>query len=448
MRKTTVSILVSMSSLAPLAQASGFLEDSKVSTSARTLYFEHDIREPNGVDQRQTDLGLRLDAISGFTSGSVGFGVDVLGLTGINLGGGLSSQSASSVNTVTPVDSDGHPVSSWSRLGANVKAKISDTELKVGSALAPNLPVVVANDGRVLPQIFEGAAITSTEINGLKINAGKLTHAAGRASTNYSGLTVSGATKGSNSFYYAGADWKVTPDLMLQYYFAQLSDFYNQNFLGGIYNYKISDGQYLKTDIRYFHSTPDGRAGNTGYVFNNAGGYASKPGEAKNDTWSAFFTYGLGGHAFTLGHQRISGDGAMPYISNNNLRDGEGRHEGEGGSTVYLFTDSMINSFVRAGERTTFGQYIYDFAASGVPGLKASVTYLHGDNIKDARGNGQEYSEWERDYRIDYAFQQGFLKDFAVSLRRANYRSEIPVAQGASDTDQTRLYLVYTHSFK
>lgn len=80
--------------------------------------------------------------------------------------------------------------------------------------------------------------------------------------------------------------------------------------------------------------------------------------------------------------------------------------------------------------------------------MKASITYLHGDNIKDARGSGEEYSEWERDYKIDYAFQQGILKDFAVSLRRANYRSGVPVSQGASDTDQTRLYLVYTHSFK
>ncbi|WP_412547289.1 OprD family outer membrane porin [Pseudomonas qingdaonensis] len=42
---------------------------------------------------------------------------------------------------------------------------------------------------------------------------------------------------------------------------------------------------------------------------------------------------------------------------------------------------------------------------------------------------------WERNYKIDYAFQQGFLKDFAISLRRANYRSGVPVSQGGSDVD-------------
>lgn len=101
MRKTTVSILISMSSVAPLVHAGGFIEDSKITASARTLYFENDTREPNGLDQRQTALGLKLDLISGFTSGPVGFGLDVQGLTGVNLGGGLSSQSPASVNTVS-----------------------------------------------------------------------------------------------------------------------------------------------------------------------------------------------------------------------------------------------------------------------------------------------------------------------------------------------------------
>lgn len=41
----------------------------------------------------------------------------------------------------------------------------------------------------------------------------------------------------------------------------------------------------------------------------------------------------------------------------------------------------MINQFARAGENTTFGQYSYDFAALGVPGLKASVAYLRGDDV-------------------------------------------------------------------
>jgi hypothetical protein len=108
----------------------------------------------------------------------------------------------------------------------------------------------------------------------------------------------------------------------------------------------------------------------------------------------------------------------------------------------------MINAFVRAGENTTFGQYTYDFSALGVPGLKASITYLHASDIKDATGNGDKYSEWERDYRIDYVIQSGLAKGVGFALRRANYCTEVPESQGGYDTDQTRFYVNYTYQFK
>jgi hypothetical protein len=65
--------------------------------------------------------------------------------------------------------------------GANAKARFSKTEAHFGSALAPNLPILVSNDGRLLPQTFEGGTIQSKEIDNLTINAGQLTHAMGRA---------------------------------------------------------------------------------------------------------------------------------------------------------------------------------------------------------------------------------------------------------------------------
>jgi hypothetical protein len=105
----------------------------------------------------------------------------------------------------------------------------------------------------------------------------------------------------------------------------------------------------------------------------------------------------------------------------------------------------MINQFARAGENTTFGQYSYDFARVGVPGLKAAFAYLHGTDIKATNGVGGDSSEWERDMRIDYVFQDGPLKGFGATLRRANYRGD---ATGIADQDQTRLIFNYTYAFK
>jgi hypothetical protein len=448
MKSNQVVVAASISLLSLNCLAAGFLEDSKSSVGLRTMYFENDNREAEGPDQRQTAQGARVDFVSGFSQGTVGFGLDVQGLLGLSLGGGIDHQSSATVNTVTPVDSDGSPVSSWTRAGGNLKAKYSKSELAVGTVLAPNLPILVANDSRVMPQNFEGGMLTSKEWDGLTLTGGKLTQGASRASSNYSGLAVSGGSKGSNDFTFVGGDWKPREDLLLQYYHSNLENYYSQDFFGLVHVFNIAENQSIKSDLRYFKSDSDGKNGSAGYFFNNAGGYADTPGKVDNNTWSAMFTYSLGSHAFMLGHQRVSNDGAMVYVSSGNVRGGNGSLEGQGGASVYLFTDSLINAFVRAGENTTYGQYSYDLAGAGVPGLKAYFIYLRGDDIKDAKGSDKEYSEWERDMRLDYVLQSGPLKNLAFSLRRGNFRTEVPNSQGGIDYDQSRLYVNYTYAFK
>lgn len=435
MKKSTLALAIALAAIAQQAAAAGFIEDSKASVSSRTLYFDNDKRE-GGADQRETATGLKFDYKSGFTQGVVGFGLDAQALVGVHLDGGRGHHPDN--NSFVPSDSDGSAVGSWSSASANVKARFSKTEAHLGGALAPNLPILIASDGRLLPQSFEGGTVTSKEIDNVTFNAGQLEHATGRASSNSTGLAVAGGTEESNKFRFGGADWKVTKDLTLQYYYANLEDYYKQHFLGLVHVYPISEGQSFKTDLRYFDSSSDGKNGQAGYRFNNNGGYAKNTGEVDNKTWSAMFTYTLGGSAVMLGHQRVSDDGGFVWVNQGNVLN-----EGAGGSSFYLFTDSMINSFVRAGENTTFGQYSYDFAALGVPGLRTSIAYLRGDNIK-AVGGGSDQSEWERDMRIDYTIQAGALKGFGTTLRHGAYRGS---GTGIEDQDQTRLIFNYTYSF-
>ena len=441
MYKSSLALAVALGVLAQQAGAAGFVEDSKLSLSSRTMYFDNDNRE-GANDNRESGQGFKLDYLSGFTQGTVGFGVDVQALYGIHLDGGRGHHPDNS--SFFPSDSDGSAVHDWARIGGNAKARFSKTEAHFGSALAPALPILVSNDGRLLPQTFEGGTITSKEIDGLTINAGQLTHAMGRASSNGTGLSVAGATEDSNKFRYGGADWKVTKDLTLQYYYSNLEDFYKQHFLGLVHVYPISEDQSFKTDLRYFDSSSDGKNGDAGYRFNNNGGYAKNAGEVDNKTWSAMFTYTLGGHSLMLGHQQISDDGGFVWLNQGNVVDGNGRPEGNAGASFYLFTDSMINQFAKAGENTTFGQYAYDFARLGVPGLKASVAYLRGDDVRNTNGNGT-FTEWERDARIDYVIQQGTFKGLGTSLRHGVYRGS--GGNSAADQDQTRLIFNYTYSF-
>lgn len=443
MYKSSLALAVALGVLAQQAGAAGFVEDSKLSLSSRTMYYNGDNREDHAKpgaerpDQRESGQGFKLDYISGFTQGTVGFGVDAQALWGIHLDGGEGYHKSG----FFPDDGKGS-AAQWARFGANAKARFSKTEAHFGSALAPNLPILVSNDGRLLPQTFEGGTIQSKEIDNLTINAGQLTHAMGRASSNRTGLSVAGSNAESNKFRYGGLDYKLTPDLTLQYYYSNLEDFYKQHFLGATHVFKIADDQSFKTDLRYFDSSSDGKNGNdSAYNFNNNGGYAKNTGEIDNKTWSAMFTYTLGGHALMLGHQQVGDDGGFVWLNQGSLSNDSGTSEGAGGSSFYLFTDSMINQFARAGENTTFGQYSYDFAALGVPGLKASVAYLRGDDIRNKSGSGT-YNEWERDARIDYTLQEGALKGLGFSLRQGVYRG---AGESSADQDQARFIVNYTY---
>jgi hypothetical protein len=418
-------------SIAMSSQAfADFLSDSKATLGMRNFYFNNDNREGTAAPSKTEEWaqGFILDVKSGYTDGTVGFGVDALGLLGVTLDTGKGRHVGSSM---IPSDSDNRAVDEWSRLGLTGKVKISKTELRYGT-LIPKLPILVANDGRVLPQTFDGGQITSSEFKDLTLTGGRIEHATDRGSTDQTGLAALGGTRESNQFDFAGGDWKVTKDLTAQYYYANLDNYYTQQFFGLIHTLAFSDNQSLKTDLRYFKTDSSGAnsSGTTGYRIS---GYTENgDGEIDNRTWSAALIYTVGGHAVTAGYQSVSDGSNFTQLNQGSLVD-----KGAGGSSVYLYTDRFIQSFTRAGENTAFGQYAYDFAALGVPGLKASVMYLSGDNIKTRSGDNQK--EWERDIFLDYVLQSGALKGVGFGWRNGKSNSE-----AARDQDQNRIVVSYS----
>jgi hypothetical protein len=438
MNKSSLALAVALGVIAQQASAAGFIEDSKATIGLRNFYINQDTRNADANTLEEWGQGFQFNYTSGYTEGTVGFGVDALGLLGVKLDSGKgrhgNPDSSKYGGLVFPTDENGRAVDDFSSLGLTGKVRISKTEARIGT-LQPKLPVVTFNDGRLLPQTFEGGQITSNEIDNLTLIGGQLEHAKGRSSTNDESLSIGGANNAktgqfSNKFYYGGADYKITKDLLAQYYYGNLDDFYKQHFLGLTHNLALGEGA-LKTDLRYFRSSSDGKNGS---VAGRADGYVSSgyweagdtdKGEVDNNTWSALFTYSLGGHALSAGYQQVSGDSNFPFLN-----------QGDGAS-AYLITDRQIGKFASAGERTWLAEYGYDFAKLGVPGLKATVTYLSGDNIDAADGDKKE---WERDFRLDYTLQDGALKGLGFSWRNASLRGNT----SAADQDENRLIVSYS----
>ncbi|WP_426135959.1 OprD family porin [Pseudomonas sp. PWP3-1b2] len=456
MKKSTLALAVAVAAIAQQANSAGFIDDSKVTLGLRNFYINTDNRDSAagtaankraGVQSKQEEWGQGFDLrfISGFTQGTVGFGLDAIGLLGVRLdsGGGTNGATASSYGgTVFPSKSNGEAVDNYSSLGLTAKAKISQTELKLGT-LQPKLPVIVTNDGRLLPQTFQGGQITSNDIKDLTLVAGQIEKAKGRNSSNVDNLSISGANsrgaswRDSNKFYFAGGDYKITKDLTAQYYYGNLEDFYKQHFLGLTHNWAIGPG-VLKSDLRYFNSSDDGKNGNESAYFSsgNYSGVNSGRGKVDNNLYSGLFLYTVAGHTFGGGYQVSNGSSDFPWLNQGD------------GSSAYITTDMQIAKFARAGERTWQARYAYDFAKVGVPGLTAGVVYLKGTDIDTVNGSRAEFtgqSEWERDITVAYVIPEGPLKNLGVAWKNAMWRNDVAAAR---DQDENRVIVSYSYAFK
>ncbi|VVO27092.1 OprD family porin [Pseudomonas fluorescens] len=426
---------------ASLSCANGFIEDSKASLGLRNFYFNQDNRSGPAAPSKTEEWGqgFLLNYQSGYTAGPVGVGVDALGRLGIKLDSGSRVNKAGrsrNPGQLFPQDSDGSVVDEFGSLGLTGKLRLSKTEARIGT-LQPRLPVVVFNDGRLLPQTFTGGQITSNEFADLTLIGGQLEHAQGRDSSDDQSLSVAGANdpkpgQFSNKFYYGGADYRLGKTLLLQYYYGNLKQFYQQHFLGLTHTLALPAGSLI-SDLRYFRSSADGHnasaAGRAeGYRITDAR-LASDPDKGKVDSSlrSANFTWKVGGHALGLGFQENDGLSEHARLNQGN------------GTSSYDVGGRMIGSFLRPEQRTWLAGYSYDFAALGTPGLTFGVSYNKSDNIAVARQSRTE-KEWERDLRLAYVVQSGPLQGLGLAWMNASLRSSLASQR---NIDENRVILSY-----
>ncbi|MDH1261612.1 OprD family porin [Pseudomonas sp. GD03944] len=395
-----MAALLLASGLPGLAHAD-FIDDSKASVELRNFYFNRDFRQEGARDKAEEwAQGFLLRLESGYTEGTVGFGVDALGMLGVKLDSGDGTAGSG----LLPADGSGGSQDEYSKLGLTGKVKVSNSTLKVG-ALHFRSPIVSANDSRLLPQTFQGALLNVQEIDNLIVQGGQINRIKANSSTDYTKMSANRIGGTSDDFVFGGADYKITPALTAGLHYGKLEDIYQQYYGTLSHLLQLGEGQSFKTDLRYASSREDGNFR-----------------DIDNRAFGAMFTYSLGGHAVGAGYQRMSGDDPFPYIAS---------------SDPFLVNFVQINDFANIDERSWQVRYDYNFAAMGIPGLTFMTRYISGDNVQVGASNGGK--EWERNTDIGYVFQEGALKNLGVKWRNATVRSNF-----GNDLDENRLILSYS----
>ncbi|MDM8191032.1 OprD family porin [Pseudomonas koreensis] len=401
-----IALTIAGLALPASAEESGFVEGAKVNLNLRNFYINRNFTNPTKTQGKAEEWtqSFILDAKSGFTQGTVGFGMDVLGLYSVKLDGGKGTGGTQ----LLPLDHDGRPADNFGRTNVAFKAKLSRTEVKVGEWM-PVLPILRSDDGRSLPQTFRGGQITSKEIAGLTLYGGQFRANSPRDDSSMSDMSMTGkAAFTSDRFNFQGGEYLFNDKrTQIGLWNAQLKDIYSQQYLNVLHSQPLGDWT-LGANLGFFYGKEDGSA---------------RAGDLDNKTWYGMFSAKYGGNTFYLGLQKLTGDSAWMRVN------------GTSGGT--LANDSYNASYDNAQERSWQLRHDYNFAAMGIPGLTLMNRYISGDNVHT--GTITDGKEWGRESELGYTVQSGTLKDLNVRWRNSTMRRDF----SNNEFDENRLIVSY-----
>ncbi|WP_312957190.1 OprD family porin [Stutzerimonas nitrititolerans] len=386
------------------SESKGFVDDASLDLLLRNTYWNRDYAD--GVPDRNTwAQGFIATFESGFTQGVVGFGIDAYGLLGVKLDGGQGDMFPGERKD-------------WeddlSEAGAAVKLRLSNSTVKYGNQFV-GLPVIASDDSRLLPESFTGTLLTSSEIEGLELNAGRFTADSPMGSP----ARDDNRLKSLNVF---GGTYALNENLSASLYFSDVEDTYDKKYANINYVMPLAEDQSLTFDFNYYKTDDIDQR------------FVGRDGAAVDDNtiWSLSAKYAIGSHAFIIAHQRVSGDTGYLY------------DQGDGGGAIWV-ANSFLSDFNNKDERSWQASYELDFTGYGIPGLFWKTAYLRGDNI-DAEFYGGSGEATEREFfnQVSYTFQNGAAKDLTLRARNSILRTSNDLNNDyLPDTNEWRLYAIY-----
>ena len=412
-----------------------FIADSKVQLKFKNFYLDREYNHENGRNKTNGygnwTQAATLDAKSGYHNvvGGLQLGADLLAQYAIGL------KSANSTNDIHMPFSNGKTQRDNAKLGVTLKAKLAATELKIGD-LQPMSPVLFFDPSRQLITTYSGAWLESKDIDKTKLTLAYIDGINARYDNQYQDLTlfpqndfVAAEARGlttDDGMYIAGVDYQLNKALGLSYWYADLTEIYQQHYVAATLKTALNDQWNIDAHARYYDNQESGDA-----LYGNIDSQALSLGANLNS----------GNHTIHLGWQQMFGE------------------HGDQAATMFptlggwvpqpYLVNWSVASFIRKDEKSWQLGYTYNFKDL-VPGLTATVRHFHGSNIdasyygfKD--GDNQPLSEgkeYENNFILNYVVPEGKLKGLGVQW----YFIDTDYNYG-NDLQEHRIATTYTYTF-
>ena len=409
-------------------ESQGLLAGAKLEVLSRNFYLNNDYRSPTPAGKSykaEWAQGFISSFESGFTPGTLGFGLDAHGFLGLKLDGGKGHSGTG----LLPLDSDGRSEDNYSSAGGALKIKASKTTLAFGEMMVET-PVFDTADKRLQPEYASGFLVNSHEIEGMNLVAGHFTAfknqdgASGK--DNFYGY---GANTEAGGISILGADLFTQSPLGAALYASELTDTWHQYYAN---LHLKQSGWFLDANLYRTQDTGQALAG-----------------AIDNTAFSLSGKYTVDAHAFTLAYQKVNGDTPFDFV---------------GGDSIYLANSIKYADFNGAHEQSWQARYDLDLGLYGIPGLKFMTRYVTGSQIdgthapkggaynpfdesvgayRPLQGDGGRH--WERDIDLRYIVQSGSAKGLSLQLSHVSHRANS--AQAGDDIDRVYVVIEYPLSF-
>ncbi|ENW87092.1 OprD family porin [Acinetobacter indicus] len=420
-QKLWIAMLAATATLGTSATYADFIDDSNVQLKFKNFYLDRQYQDKPELNFGSWSQAVTLDAKSGYhdIGGGVQIGADVLVQHAVKLNG--RDQNPDWVLPHDGKESKDH----FGKVGATLKVKVSETELKVGDLL-PMSPVVFFDPSRQLLTTYSGAWLESKDIKDTKLTLAYLDGINARYENQYHDLSLfpqnnfATAVSTDDGMYIAGIDHQFTPKVGGSYWYADVTNIYQQHYAAVNYKTTLAENTKLDTHVRYFDNSESGD---------------QLYGKIDSQAVSAGAKINHGMHTVQLGYQQMFGEHGNKAPMFPTL----------GGWVPQPYLDNWsVASFIRKDEKSWSLGYTYNFADVGVPGLTATARHFRGWDVDNGAGEPRG-KENENNLIVNYVVPEGKLKGlgFNYMFIDTNYDN----ISGGNDLEEHRIATTYTYTF-
>ncbi|GGO81660.1 pyroglutatmate porin [Marinobacterium nitratireducens] len=376
----------------------------RLTAKFRTFYFNRD-KDQGLNDSEALSQALRLDYVSGYAGGLLGFDASLFTV------GKLAGDRGEGGTGILQDEGDGSQ-GGYTKFGqAYAKLRLGQAAELRGGRMVLDTPLFNDSDSRSTPSATQ-AAMLAGSWDALELYGIWSDKASAKTEDDFESYTDN---RGNDyEVGVIGGGYRFGNGLSLAAAYGEADNVLRQTYFNASYPLALGQGRELLLDLHHYIGDADGN-----------GALDSVGRDYDSNLTNIAAQLRMGAAKVTLSYQTVDGD--------EYEESWDGFNHDDNGLVTWNSVQRL--DFDRADEDSW--QARFDYAFASMPGLTFMTRYTSGDGIRS--GGGHDGKEWERNVELQYQFPA--VEGLSLRWRNSSVRST-----ETYNSDENRLILNYSHA--